>query len=225
MKKLLIRTIAAAAIASIAIARPELQVYESDDYAERYEGTAERMKYKGDTWEKVIEWSPETLARWEMERREARTLTVLVLVGLVCFGFVIAALPGGIRSLIDEVKRRRAMKKTTWNTYWIERATHDVTNGQRDADGCHYHQVRKTRSGLWQKRICQVNYDGKKRLLAYGPVEPIDEKEGEAKFVMTQPSIKKRETVVPTYTPQEGATDEEEAELDRLVERYSKGAF
>ena len=76
------------ASASIAIARPELQVYEGDN-------GNERIKYKGDTWERVFEYSPETLAMWERERNEAQAQLILValsLAALVWIGFIIAAL-------------------------------------------------------------------------------------------------------------------------------------
>ena len=74
------------------------------------------------------------------------------------------------------------MKKTTWNTYYISAYTHDVANDQRSAGGCHYYQVRKTRNGFWQERICQANG----RFESYGPVHAISEEEGEANFATAE---------------------------------------
>ncbi len=68
-------------------------------------------------------------------------------------------------------------RKSTWTTYATTGYTHDAANDQASAGGVHHHQVRRTRRG-WQSRICQSNG----RHIAYGPVEPIDEADGEAKF-------------------------------------------
>ena len=70
------------------------------------------------------------------------------------------------------------MRKTTWNTYAVRGYTYDVANDQASAGGVHCHQVRRTRTGLWQTRIEQSNG----RHTSYGPVTPISEEEGEALF-------------------------------------------
>ncbi len=75
------------------------------------------------------------------------------------------------------------MKKSTWNTYATSGYTYDVANDQASAGGVHLHQVRRNRSG-WQTRICQSNG----RHQSYGPVESIDDAEGEAHFATAQQS-------------------------------------
>lgn len=60
--------------------------------------------------------------------------------------------------------------------------SHDVANDQASAGGCHFHQVRKTTRGGWQKRIRQSNGPHS----AYGPVESIDDETGEANFASAQ---------------------------------------
>lgn len=69
-----------------------------------------------------------------------------------------------------------------WNTYAITSYTHDVAQDQASAGGVHMHQVRRTRSGNWQKRICQSN--GRRQ--SYGSVEPINASEGEALFARAE---------------------------------------
>ncbi len=69
------------------------------------------------------------------------------------------------------------MRKSTWNTYKTRGYTHDVANDQASAGGVHHHQVRKTASG-WQVRIVQSNG----RHVAYGPVSPVSDEDGEAYF-------------------------------------------
>lgn len=73
------------------------------------------------------------------------------------------------------------LKKTTWNTYATRGYTFDVANDQASSGGVHHHQVRKTSKG-WQKRICQSNGMN----VAYGPVSPIGEAEGEALFATAE---------------------------------------
>lgn len=74
------------------------------------------------------------------------------------------------------------MKRTAWNTYREKPCMHDVANDQASSGGVHLHQVRRTRSGHWQTRICQSNG----RHQAYGPVTPISEEEGESLFATAQ---------------------------------------
>ncbi len=69
------------------------------------------------------------------------------------------------------------MRKSTWTTYATSGYTHDVANDQGSQGGVHHHQVRKTKYG-WQYRICQANG----RHSAFGPVTPISEEDGEARF-------------------------------------------
>lgn len=75
-----------------------------------------------------------------------------------------------------------AIRKSNWNTYATYGYTYDVANNQSSAGGVHEHQVRRTRGGHWQKRICQSNG----RHQAYGPVSPLSEEEGEAFFATAQ---------------------------------------
>jgi len=74
------------------------------------------------------------------------------------------------------------IKATHWNTYHLTGYTRDVANDQASAGGVHLHQVRRTRGGHWQARICQSN--GRHR--AYGPVESITEAEGLAYFARAE---------------------------------------
>jgi hypothetical protein len=70
-----------------------------------------------------------------------------------------------------------ALKKTTWNTYSMSAYAYDVANDQRSAGGCHFQQVRKGPAG-WQHRVRQSNGSFE----SFGPVTPISDAEGEAKF-------------------------------------------
>jgi len=70
------------------------------------------------------------------------------------------------------------MRKDTWTTYATYGYTRDVANDQRSAGGVHLHQVRRTRSGQWQRRTLQSNG----RHEAAGSVEPIDAAAGEAAY-------------------------------------------
>jgi len=74
------------------------------------------------------------------------------------------------------------LRRNQWNTYRTTGYTHDVANDPRSQGGVHQYQVRKTKSGLWQKRIYQSNG----RFGAAGPVEPISEAEGEAHFATAE---------------------------------------
>ena len=47
------------------------------------------------------------------------------------------------------------LRRNQWNTYRTTGYTHDVANDPRSQGGVHQYQVRKTKSGLWQKRIYQ----------------------------------------------------------------------
>ncbi len=74
-----------------------------------------------------------------------------------------------------------AIRKSKWTTYATTGYTHDVANDQASAGGVHLHQVRKGKHG-WQQRICQSNG----RHQAYGPVESIDDADGEVLFATAQ---------------------------------------
>lgn len=76
----------------------------------------------------------------------------------------------------------KTLTKTTWNTYAISGYTHDVANDQASAGGVHLHQVRRTRAGYWQTRICQSNG----RHESYGPVAVIDDEDGESHYATAQ---------------------------------------
>lgn len=76
---------------------------------------------------------------------------------------------------------KTAIRKTTWNTYATTCYTYDAANDQRSAGGVHHHQVRKAASG-WQYRICQSNG----RYESYGPVSPLSDADGEARFATAQ---------------------------------------
>lgn len=71
---------------------------------------------------------------------------------------------------------------TTWKTYATRAFTFDVANDRASQGGVHLHQVRRTASGHWQKRILQSN--GNHR--APGPVEAITEAEGEALYATAE---------------------------------------
>jgi len=73
------------------------------------------------------------------------------------------------------------MNKRKWNTYATQGYTCDVANDPRSTGGVHEYQVRWTRSG-WQQRTLQTNG----RHEAAGPVRPIDDADGEAKFATAQ---------------------------------------
>ena len=70
------------------------------------------------------------------------------------------------------------MSNKNWNTYSTTGYTHDVANDHSSAGGVHLHQVRQTRAGNWQKRICQSNG----RHQSYGEVSRLSVPEGEALF-------------------------------------------
>lgn len=74
------------------------------------------------------------------------------------------------------------MKKTTWNTYYTSGYTHDVANDQSSAGGVHLYQVRRTKSGHWQKRTLQSNG----RHEASGPVESVTDAAGEALYARAE---------------------------------------
>lgn len=69
------------------------------------------------------------------------------------------------------------IRRDRWNTYATYGYTHDVANDQKSAGGVHHHEIRKTKAG-WQTRICQCNGNH----IAYGPVESVDDAEGESLF-------------------------------------------
>ena len=71
------------------------------------------------------------------------------------------------------------MNKANWNTYHTSGYTHDVANDQASAGGVHLHQVRRTTSSGWQKRVLQSNGNHQ----AAGKTEDIEDADGEAKFV------------------------------------------
>jgi hypothetical protein len=73
------------------------------------------------------------------------------------------------------------IRKTAWNTYRTTGYTNDVANDQASAGGVHHHQVRKGAKG-WQVRVCQSNG----RHVSYGPVSPISDAEGEARFATAE---------------------------------------
>lgn len=76
------------------------------------------------------------------------------------------------------------IRKETWNTYRTTGYTYSVANDQASAGGVHHHQVRCTRSGYWQTRICQSN--GKHQ--SYSAVTPISAVDGEALFATAKQS-------------------------------------
>lgn len=76
----------------------------------------------------------------------------------------------------------KALRKSNWNTYGTRGYTYDVANNQASAGGVHLHQVRKSKNGGWQKRICQSNGQHE----SFGPVTPISDVDGEAYFATAQ---------------------------------------
>jgi hypothetical protein len=75
----------------------------------------------------------------------------------------------------------KKLRRDVWNTYATYPYTHDVANDQRSAGGVHLHQVKRARSG-WQERIVQSNGSFE----AAGPVSPISDADGEAKFATAE---------------------------------------
>jgi hypothetical protein len=63
----------------------------------------------------------------------------------------------------------RRDRKDIWHTYVI-------------CENTHLHQVRRTRGGKWQKRILENNGTGSMS----GPIETINEIEGEANYLTAQ---------------------------------------
>ena len=67
---------------------------------------------------------------------------------------------------------------TEWLTYATTGYTHDVAQDRASQGGVHLHQVRKSRMGLWQYRICQSNG----RHQSYSRVETLTEADGKARY-------------------------------------------
>lgn len=74
------------------------------------------------------------------------------------------------------------IRRSTWNRYATTGYTHQVGTDARATGGVHVHEVRRTRSGYWQRRIS----DSTGRYISHGPVTPIDAAEGEALFARAQ---------------------------------------
>ena len=69
------------------------------------------------------------------------------------------------------------MRKTTWNTYWVNGYTHQVGTDQRATGGVHLHQVKRT-GDCWLRRTVDSNG----RYWSAGQASPISDEEGEAAF-------------------------------------------